>query len=139
MPKQGERPRKAAPVRKRDPFEGVRLEDCQPYDPDVELPPAQVDYKYKTIEGKRHTVARSIFCGEPRFYLERSKKGWFNLVGVYSNGKGTGRRNIRTLKPRGKRSLDGVRADIAAQVRRDRDSMKLLKANKIPIYEHGEI
>ena len=89
------------------PFDGVQVSDLKPYTTRQELPPAKVEYdEYVNEKGQKVVTPKLISCGEPRVYLQRTPKGWINVVGIWKDVNGTCTMLLRTLKPKLKDSAD---------------------------------
>ena len=121
----------------RDPFEGLKLEDCKPFVSREELPEADVKIEsWKNSEG--HVMSkRRVASGEPRFLLEQCPSRWLNLIGIYRNGKGVARKNVRTLKPT--KDTNGLNPMMVAHIKEDKRIFEQLKKQKIPVYAAGQL
>ena len=128
---------KVSASKKRDPFEGLALEDCEPYTfNSSDLEAAEViDRIDKGSDGvNRHT--RTVFPGKPMFYLEecvRQTGNWFNLIGVYKKGVATGQKCIRTFKPKPRMELHGIDPRQSFRFASDRRDLEILKNKGIPV------
>jgi hypothetical protein len=124
-------------TRRTDPFDGIKIEDCEPYSFNSEdLEEAEVLYKETKKDGG--TIAsRQIWPGKPKFYLERNPRAggdWVNLIGVYKNGKGTAQKNLRTFKPKDPRRLAGSNKLLIEQAMEDTKWVKYLTdVKKLPV------
>ena len=115
---------------KRDPFDGLKFEDLKPYTGTKDLPPDKVEFEERKNEKGTVVVDRRIVVvGEPRFYMTRNARGWISVIAVYRNGKGVGRRNIRTLKPKLAKSADNYARSLGEQ---DAKIYQQLKTQGIP-------
>ena len=123
---------------KRNSFEDLRLEDCEPYFEGDALPDAKVEYHETKNRDGQIVVTRSIWCGQPKFYLERNPNGWLNLIAKYKNGKGVATRNIRTLKPRDPNKMMGMHPLIQERARKDKQILDQLRKQGVPERHTGQ-
>lgn len=122
-----------------DPFIGLEVKNLKPFTSSKDLPADRVEDRTGTDAGGNvvHT-GRTIFCGAPRFYMERTEKGWYNLIGKYRNGKGIGSRNLRTIKPRDMgRVPAGTPQVLVDRMKRDNAIFETLTKLKIPVFMQG--
>jgi hypothetical protein len=129
-------------TRKSDPFDGFKLEDCEPYDGNSEsLEKAEIVDKFKKgIDGTTRQM-RTIYPGSPRFFLEhnidKANCDNYNLIGVWNSGSSIKQRNCRTFNIKRDRDLTGNAPgyqEARERNARDKKDLKMLQdVNKIPV------
>lgn len=123
--------------RRRDPFEGFRLEDCEPYDWNSDgLEQAEVVEKFKKLsDGSGQIHSRNIYPGKPKFYLEKQSVAGgerYNLIGIWNAGLSTKTRNCQTFKYL--KNTQGLPEQIRKRAELAKHTIEtLLSVNKLPV------
>lgn len=125
--------------RRGDPFVELRIEDCKPYKGRDELQSGRVEAGDPVVNDRGERIGSGkpvVMCGEPRFYLEQTRYGWINLIGIYHKGNSVGTRNIRTLKV--KQVSPGAPKSNVERQERDTAILKQLRGQGLPTFQAGE-